>query len=81
MRARPSGQGKLEFVPSDVSDFESAMTFREELLERHPRIDMVVACIGSWYYGYSLHRMPMEAWNSIICDNLTSHFVFMRAML
>ena len=64
-----------------VGDEASVQRFRNELLERVGRVDLAIACLGGWYYGYSLHRMPFSDWERVLLNNLTTHFLFMRAVL
>jgi NAD(P)-dependent dehydrogenase (short-subunit alcohol dehydrogenase family) len=73
--------GELICLEGDVGDEASIQTFRNELRARTERVDLAVASIGGWYYGYSLHRMPFTDWQRVLHSNLTTHFLFMRAML
>ena len=73
--------GTLTCIQGSVSDEDQTARFRSELLERFGRVDLGVACLGGWYYGYSLHRMPFEHWQGVIQNNLTTHFLCMRALL
>ena len=73
--------GKLICLEGNVGDEASIQAFRNELRSRAERIDLAVACIGGSYYGYSLHRMPFTDWQRVLGSNLTTHFLFMRAML
>ena len=45
------------------------------------KVDLAVACLGGWYYGYPLHLMPLSDWKRLLEDNLTTHFLFMQSML
>ena len=73
--------GTLSCIAASVSDEESMSRFRVELLNRHGRVDLGVACLGGWYYGYSLHKMPFEHWQTVIHNNLTTHFLCIRALV
>jgi len=73
--------GTLRCIEAQVGDEESVNAFRKQVLEEFGSVDMAVACMGTWYYGYSLHRMPYEDWKQIIQNNLNTHFLFMRAFL
>ena len=68
-------------MKGNVGDEASVQSFRNQLLERFGRIDLAIACLGGWYYGYSLHRMPFADWERVLQNNLTTHFLFMRAVL
>ncbi len=73
--------GSLSCIAASVSDEESMSRFRVELLNRYGRVDLGVACLGGWYYGYSLHNMPFEHWQQVIHNNLTTHFLCIRALV
>lgn len=73
--------GELVCLGGNVGDEDSIQEFRNELRKRADRVDLAVASIGGWYYGYSLHRMPFSDWQRVLNSNLTTHFLFMRAML
>lgn len=73
--------GELVPVNARLDDEESMEQFNQTLRARNDTIDLAVACLGGWYYGYSLHRMPTSDWFSVMNNNLTTHFLFMRAVL
>lgn len=72
---------RLVCIPAQLGDEESVARFRASVCERVDHLDLAVASVGGWYYGYSLHRMPTEDWHAVLHDNLTTHFLFMRAFL
>ncbi len=74
-------QGELVCLEGNIGDEESIQVFRNELHRHTDHVDLAVACIGGWYYGYSLHRMPFADWQRVLHNNLTTHFLFMRAIL
>jgi NAD(P)-dependent dehydrogenase (short-subunit alcohol dehydrogenase family) len=71
----------LRCIPAHIGDEDSVTEFRHAVLDEAGSVDLAVACIGGWYYGYSMHRMPFSDWSDIIESNLTTHFLFMRAFL
>ncbi len=73
--------GRLVCMAADVGNLESMMGFRAELVDRFGRVDLGVACLGGWYYGYSLHNMPVEHWDQVINDNLKTHFICVRTLV
>lgn len=73
--------GKLFCLPTHVGEEDSIQEFRKRVLEQFKRIDLAVACLGGWYYGYPLHRMPYRDWQMILHDNLDTHFLFMKHFL
>jgi len=44
-------------------------------------VDLAVAWLGCWYYGYPHYRMPYRDWQMILHDNLDIHFLFMQNFL
>ena len=72
---------ELLCLDANVGDEASVQAFRNDLRSRVDRIDLGIACLGGWYYGYSLHRMPFADWQRVLLNNLTTHFLFMRAIL
>lgn len=73
--------GRLVCMPANIGDLESMNEFRRELVDRFGRVDLGVACLGGWYYGYSLHNMPAEHWDQVINDNLRTHFICVRTLV
>ena len=73
--------GRLVCMAADIENLESMTAFRAELVARFGRVDLGVACLGGWYYGYSLHNMPVEHWDKVINDNLKTHFICVRTLV
>jgi len=71
------GAGELICLEGNVGDESSIQSFRNELRAHTEKVDLAVASIGGWYYGYSLHRMPFTDWQRVLHNNLTTHFLFM----
>ncbi len=72
---------RLVCIPAFVGEEESVGRLRTQVISRFERVDIAVATIGDWYYGYSLHHMPFADWQRVLNDNLNTHFLFMRAFL
>ena len=51
------------------------------MLSRRGDSDLAVACLGGWYYGPSLHRMPEQDWHALVESHLHAHFVFAQTFL
>jgi NAD(P)-dependent dehydrogenase (short-subunit alcohol dehydrogenase family) len=73
--------GRLVCLPTHVGEEDSIQDFRRRVLEEFARIDLAVACLGGWYYGYPLHLMPYRDWQMILHDNLDTHFLFIKNFL
>ncbi len=74
-------EGRLHLFPAELGDEQSVAAFRSNIKEQFGSVDLGVSCIGGWYYGYSLHKMPYDHWQSVIHNNLTTHFLCMRAIV
>ncbi len=72
---------RLVFRQVALDDESSVVSFRDWLEETEPRLDLAVACLGGWYYGYSLHNMPYADWQRIIKNHLETHFLFGRSIV
>ncbi len=72
---------RLHLYPAIVSDPQSVLDFRQAVVDNFPRVDLAVASLGGWYYGYSLHRMSFEDWNRVMHDHLSTHFLFLQAFV
>lgn len=74
-------ENRLHCIEAVLSDEASMERFHDTILSTHERVDLGVACIGGWYYGYSLHRMPFDHWAKVLENNLTTHFLTLRAVV
>jgi NAD(P)-dependent dehydrogenase (short-subunit alcohol dehydrogenase family) len=72
------------FVPivGDLADFVNAEKLRDRILAKFPRLDAVVASLGStWHDNLPLTQVSMADWQKYIASNLTTHFVCARTFL
>lgn len=76
-----TARGTLACVPCALDSEQDMMALRDHLATTYPAIDLAVACIGGWYYGYSLHHMPLAHWSQIIESNLLTHFLCQRTIV
>ena len=65
----------LELIVGDVSSEEAAAALVQSAKRAAPRVDGVVASIGSWWEGPPLTRTPLADWNAVLAERLTSHFL------
>lgn len=75
------GSGRLLTYPGSVSTEESATELKRYLHEEFKQIDLVVASLGGWHQGYPVHEYPFTAWNRILNDNLTAHFLAIKSLV
>jgi len=69
---RPSG---LALMVGSVGSEDEASTLVLSAKRSSPRIDGVVASIGSWWQGPPLTKTPLADWNAVLAERLTSHFL------
>lgn len=72
---------RLISLVGDVGDPEDARRLRDELLDDADHIDDVVASLGSWWQGAPVTDVPMDAWETVLTNNLRSHIVVARTLL
>lgn len=72
---------KLVIRAGTVNTEESALALGQFLHDRYDHIDIAVASLGGWSQGYPLYSYPLEQWNRIIADNLTSHFLAIKTLV
>ena len=72
---------KLHCWPVELGNAESMAALKKRLKQEFGAIDLAVACIGGWYYGYSLHNMPESHWETFIQDNLRTHFLVQKTLV
>ncbi len=73
--------GSLTAIAADLSSESDVARLLEEALRLTGKIDAVVVSVGSYYYGYSLHRMPFDDWLGTVRDNLRTHYLLQRYLL
>lgn len=66
--------GNLTLIPGDLGDSASVAKMRAEVLKAAGKLDLVVVSVGSKYFGYSLHKIPRDRWDSFLSENLITHF-------
>mgnify|MGYP003383459672 CR=1 FL=1 len=72
---------KLITLEGDVGDDAGAQKVRDQVLEKAPDLDAVVASLGGGMPPQSLMGLDTSRWESVLRGNLTSHFVCARTFL
>jgi 3-oxoacyl-[acyl-carrier protein] reductase len=67
--------GSLALIVGSVGSEEEASALLLSVRRSSPRIDGVVASIGSWWQGPPLVKTPLTDWNAVLAERLTSHFL------
>ena len=65
----------------DISDVAAAEQFRDQIYEKFGVPDLLVASLGGWWQGSQLIDVPVSTWDTLLNDNLKSHFLFIRTFL
>jgi NAD(P)-dependent dehydrogenase (short-subunit alcohol dehydrogenase family) len=73
--------GNLVTIQAAMNTLEGALAVKEEVISKFGSIDILVASLGGWWQGGAIYQMDISSWNRIIDNNLTSHFITMRAFL
>jgi 3-oxoacyl-[acyl-carrier protein] reductase len=73
--------GALATFVAEIGSIEGAESVRDKILERFGGLDVAVASLGRWWQGAPLTGVPIDTWNTILKNNLTSHFVVARTFL
>ncbi len=91
-RSREKGEQLREYLGKDLSKHliihvgsvdneENASQLARYLNKETKHIDIAIASLGGWHQGYPLYSYPIDAWNSILQDNLTSHFLAIKSLV
>lgn len=73
--------GELVTLTGSLSNPGEAEKLRDEVRNRMGEVDAVVASLGGWNQGPHIIDVPFETWERILRDNLTSHFLAMKAFV
>jgi 3-oxoacyl-[acyl-carrier protein] reductase len=66
---------------AEIGTLDGAKETRDFVIEKFGRLDVAVASLGRWWEGAPLTGVPIETWNRILENNLTSHFIVARTFL
>jgi len=73
--------GRLHVFKADLSVPTELEALRHQVISVHKALDLVVVSVGSSYYGYSLHKIDLAAWNKLLSENLATHFHLQQSFL
>lgn len=75
------GTGELITLVGSLSSPSDADALRDEVYKRIGEVDVAVASLGGWDQGPLITDVAFEVWERILRDNLTSHFLAMKAFV
>lgn len=75
------GSGQLVTLHGELDTEENALKLRDDVHAIEKNLDLVVVSIGGWWQGLPLTSIRMDVWNKIVANNLTSHFLAVRAFV
>lgn len=73
--------GELIPLAGDLGEEEPARDLQQRIYGRFRELDAAVASLGSWTHGKPITSVDMEAWNRILRDSLTAHFLAVRMLV
>ncbi|MEM7404751.1 MAG: SDR family NAD(P)-dependent oxidoreductase [Pseudomonadota bacterium] len=80
-----SNSGRAAAAPADAVSADDVTRVTLEILDAHPRIDILVNCVGGSTIvsnpSASLESMSLDEWQSILDFNLTGTFLFTKAVI
>ena len=78
--ANALGRGKVEYIKTDVTDWDSVQAMVRQTLEKFGQIDILVNVVG-WVRDDLFVRKPREEWEKEIARNFWSDINCTRAVL
>lgn len=73
--------GEVTAVPTDVTDYAQVESLIETAHSAFGRVDTFAAIAGGGCVYTSIEEMPVDAWDRVVRQNLTSTFYCLRAVL
>ncbi|MFA0963503.1 SDR family NAD(P)-dependent oxidoreductase [Roseivirga sp. BDSF3-8] len=71
---------RLLIQQAEFDEPEVAAEFSETIRKDHADIDAAVASIGGWWQGAPIHQTSWMDWQQVLRNNLSAHFLFMKAV-
>jgi NAD(P)-dependent dehydrogenase (short-subunit alcohol dehydrogenase family) len=67
-------------MKADLSSFDAAMEINKTLTKENRKIDIAVASLGGWWQGGQLTEVSGKDYETVMNENVHSHFYFARAV-
>jgi NAD(P)-dependent dehydrogenase (short-subunit alcohol dehydrogenase family) len=71
--------GELITLEGGLDTPDAATALRDAIWSRVKEVDVAVASIGGWSQGPPLTGVTFDVWERVVRDNLTTHFLAMKA--
>ncbi|HEL4101831.1 SDR family NAD(P)-dependent oxidoreductase [Stenotrophomonas maltophilia] len=71
---------RLHAFIGGFSTEQEALSLAQTIKNEFGEADVVVASLGGWTQGQAIPNVSMQTWENVIRDNLTSHFLAMKAL-
>jgi NAD(P)-dependent dehydrogenase (short-subunit alcohol dehydrogenase family) len=76
--ARSGPAGRLEAVPTDVTDEASVRALFDRAVERYRRVDLLFNNAGAGAPAREIDAIPLSEWQAVVAVNLTGAFLCTR---
>ena len=70
--------GKLDAIPTDVTDETSVRNLFESTVQRYGRLDLLFNNAGTGAPSVDIDALELEVWNKVVAVNLTGVFLCIR---
>lgn len=74
-----AGSGRLVPIVGALDTPEAATAVRDTAWKAVKDLDVVIAAIGGWSQGQPITGVQFDAWERIVRENLTAHYLAMKA--
>jgi short-subunit dehydrogenase len=72
---------RLVIMVAQIGELTGAEKLRDQLVRDVGHIDVAIASLGGWWEGRRLTETSLDAWNAVLQEMLTTHFVFARTFV
>jgi NAD(P)-dependent dehydrogenase (short-subunit alcohol dehydrogenase family) len=77
-REAAHGRGRLDPIPTDVTDEGSVRELFDAAVDRYGRVDLLVNNAGMGAPPHELDEVPLSEWQAVVAVNLTGVFLCTR---
>jgi NAD(P)-dependent dehydrogenase (short-subunit alcohol dehydrogenase family) len=73
--------GELITYIASLHDENDIQLLQEFVRKNSDTVNLAVASIGGWHQGYPVYTYPLNEWVKILNNNLTAHFLTVKAVV